>query len=165
MEEKIISNHIAGIQTEGQCRKESFYVRFTDDDVEDLLHYAFDMGYSLEPETEEYDVQHPLRFKVTSKSDPKKYGWIAKVVEITSMGFEEKFLYGFYRQGAFIVKYPITFNIQSRQMRGVLRRKAETNASLKTYYRTLYGILSLEPEIHPLDFIFSWLYDTNIIYV
>lgn len=154
-----------GFHSVEPCRENSWYVRFTEEDIELLAHYAFDMGYSLEPETEESDPQHPLRFKVTCKSNPKKYGWIAKVVEISSNGFEEKFLYGFYRNGSFRVKYPITFNIQSRQMRGVLKRKAERNPSLKTYFRTLYGILSLEPEVHPLDFIFSWLYDTNIVYV
>ena len=78
-----ITNHIIinGFQTEYQCCENSFYVRFTDEDIEELAKYSYDMNYSLEPEIMTTDPQHPMRFKVISKSNPDRYGWISKVIE------------------------------------------------------------------------------------
>ncbi len=148
---------IDGSQTVGQCRKDSFYVRFTDEDIEELLLYAFDMGYRLEPEVMAIDPEHPIRFKITAKTNPAAYGWISKVIEKVENRWQDSFLYGFYRHGSFRNKYPITFNVQSSLMRGVIKRKAERNPRRQLYFRTMFGILDLEPEASPLDFIFSWL--------
>lgn len=151
-------NIVNGFQTEGQCRENSFYVRFTEEDIDELARYALDMGYSLKPEAIAIDLEHPLRFKIISKSNPTVYGWISKVVENTNNQWQIAFLYGFYRHGSFRNKYPITFNLQSHQMRGILKRNAGRNPRLRLYFRMLFGILSLEPEVNPLDFIFSWLW-------
>jgi hypothetical protein len=152
---------IDGIQTIGKCRENSFYVRFTEEDIDELAKYAFDMGYTLEPELMVIDPQHPMRFKIISKANPSVYGWISKVVEKRDEQWKEAFLYGFYRYGSFRIKYPITFNVNSTQMRGILKRKAVKNPHLMTYFRTLFGILDLEPQVSPLDFIFSWLWSIN----
>jgi hypothetical protein len=149
---------VNGFQTEGQCSENSFYVRFTDEDIDQLTQYAFDMGYSLEPEIMTADPQHPIRFKILCKANPSMYGWISKVIEKQNDQWQDAFLYGFYRHGSFRNKYPITFNLQSHQMRGILKRNASRNPRLMLYFRTLFGILSLEPEVNPLDFIFSWLW-------
>jgi len=111
---------IVGFKTEGQCRDNSFYVRFNDEDIDELAQYAFDLGYELEPELMDTDVQHPMRFKIKSKANPDVYGWISKVVEKTNDRWQDSILYGFYRHGSFRNKYPITFNVQSRLMRGVV---------------------------------------------
>lgn len=161
MEKLNIPIVIDGTKTEGQCRENSFYVRFTDEDMDELAHYAFDMGYSLEPEEIATDSEHPMRFKIISKANPAVYGWISKVVENTNDQWQDAFLYGFYRHGLFRNKYPITFNVNSHQMRGVMRRNAEQYPKQRVYFRILFGILSLEPEISLLDFIFSWLSSLN----
>jgi hypothetical protein len=86
---------VNGLQTEGQCRENSFYVRFTDEDTEQLLHYAFDMGYSLEPETIAPNPEHPIRFKIISKANPQVYGWVSKIVEKTDDQCRMLFCMGF----------------------------------------------------------------------
>lgn len=148
---------IDGIQTTGKCRENSFYIRFNDEDIEELARYAFDMGYVLKPESPSSDPRHPLRFKITCKNNPSVYGWISKVIELKDGGWQDSFLYGFYRHGKFRVKYPVTFNVNSNQMRGIMKRNAEMNPRLATYFKTIFGILDLEPQINLLDFIFSWL--------
>ena len=157
MKKKFNTTIVDGFRVEGQCRNESFYVRFSDEDIEAMALFAFDMGYSLEPEIMDTDPKHPVRFKIISKADPASYGWITAVIEKIDGDWQESFLYGFYRHGSFRNKYPVTFNIQSRQMRGVIKRKAEKNPRQRVYFRTLFGILDLEPDGSPLDFIFSWL--------
>ena len=64
---------VNGFQTEGQCSENSFYVRFTDEDIDQLTQYAFDMGYSLEPEIMTADPQHPIRFKILCSASKKTY--------------------------------------------------------------------------------------------
>ena len=149
---------IDGYQAEEQCRERSFYVRFTDQDIDELAQYAFDMGYSLEPEPITTDPAHPLRFKIISKANHSVYGWVTKVIELSNDQWQENILYGFYRHGKFRNKYPINFNVQSHNMRGIIKRHAEKNPRQHLYFRILFGILSLEPEVSPLDFIFSWLW-------
>ncbi len=152
---------VDGFQAEGQCRVDSFYVRFTDDDIEELAQYAHDLGYDLEPEVMATDPEHPIRFKITSKANTGLYGWISKVVEKIDDRWQDSFLYGFYRHGSFRNKYPITFNVQSRMMRNVIKRNVEKNPRQGVYYRTLFGILDLEPEEKALDFIISWLWSVK----
>ena len=161
---KEISNPfiINNFKSEGICRNDSFFVRFTDEDIEGLAQYAFDMGYILEPEITNEDPQHPLRFKIISKSNPGVYGWVSKVIERIDDQWQNTFLYGFYRHGSFRVKYPITFNIQKRMMRGVIKRKAESNPRQELYFRLLFGILDLEPQASPLDLVLSWLSGVTI---
>jgi len=156
---------VDGFQTEGQCRDNSFYVRFNDEDIDELAKYAFDLGYALEPELIATDPYHPMRFKVTSKADPSFYGWISKVVEKTNDQWQDAFLYGFYRHGSYRNKYPITFNIQSHLMREIIRRNAEKNPRQTIYYRTIFGIIALEPEVSPLEFIISWLWSIKFKYI
>jgi hypothetical protein len=153
---------LAGCNIIAPCRENSFFVPFTDEDIDCLLQFAFDMGYSLEPVKQSEDNDFPMRFKITSKANPLLYGWIAKVIQLSNDHWEEALLYGFYRHGNFIVKYPITFNIESTQVRRKMKRKAADNPHQEVYFRTMYGILDLEPETNPLDFIFSWLYACNI---
>ena len=148
---------VNGFKTEGKCRENSFYVRFNDEDIEELTKYAFDMGYVLEPEVNSTDTEYPLRFKIISKANPRVYGWVSKVTEKIDDQWQDTLLYGFYRHGSFRVKYPISFNIHSRLMRGMIKRKTEMNPRQMIYFRTLFGIMDLEPEHSPLDFIFSWL--------
>ena len=152
---------IEGFHCEEKCRENSFYVRFNDEDIEELAKYAFDMGYALEPEVLATDPEHPMRFKIFSKTNPAVYGWVSKVIEKTDDQWRDSILYGFYRHGIFRNKYPITFNVNSHQMRGIMRRNAEKYPKQTVYFRTLFGILSLEPEVSPLDFIFSWLWSLN----
>ena len=152
---------VDGFQVEGQCRDDSFYIRFNDEDIEELALYASDMGYVLEPEDIATDSEHPMRFKITAKTDPAVYGWISKVMEKVGDQWQDSFLYGFYRHGSFRNKYPITFNVNSQQMRGMLKRSASRNPNQTTYFRTLFGILDLEPECNPLDFILSWLWSVR----
>jgi hypothetical protein len=165
MKKQFNSTIVDGFLVEGQCRDNSFYVRFNDDDIEELALFAFDMGYALEPEVMESDADHPVRFKIISKADPTVYGWISKVIEQVEDRWQDSFLYGFYRHGLFRNKYPITFNVQSRQMRGAIKFNAEKNPRQQLYFRTLFGILDLEPEGSPLDFIFSWLSSCKIQHV
>ncbi|MEI6435536.1 MAG: hypothetical protein WCP32_11875 [Bacteroidota bacterium] len=153
---------IDGFNVEGVCRENSYYVRFNDEDIEDLLHYGFDLNYLLEPELTATDPEHPIRFKITSKDNPAVYGWVSKVIEKTNDQWQTKFLYGFYRHGLFRIKYPITFNVNSNQMRGILKRNAGKNENQTAYFRTIFGIFDLEPEIKPLDFIFSWMHGLKI---
>jgi hypothetical protein len=108
--------------------------------MEELAKYAFDMGYALEPEVMITDPEHPMRFKIIAKNNPSVYGWISKVVEKIGDSWQDKFLYGFYRHGSFRNKYTITFNIQSRLMRGVIKHNAEKNPRQRVYFRTLFGI-------------------------
>ena len=156
---------VNGFKTEGKCRENSFYVRFNDEDIEELTKYAFDMGYILEPEITMEDPQHPLRFKIISKSNPHVYGWVSKVIERIDDQWQNTFLYGFYRHGSFRVKYPITFNIQKRMIRGIIKRKAERNPRQELYFRLLFGILDLEPQASPLDLVLSWLSGVKIQHV
>ena len=148
---------VNGFKTEGLCRNDSFYVRFTEEDMDELAKYAFDMGYSLEPELMAADPEHPMRFKIISKANPAVYGWISKVIEKVDDRWQDSILYGFYRHGSFRNKYPVTFNVQSRMMRGIVKRNTEKNPRQETYYRTIFGIMDLEPKGSTLDFIFSWL--------
>ncbi len=148
---------VNGFKTEGLCRNDSFYVRFTEEDMDELAKYAFDMGYSLEPELMAADPEHTMRFKIISKANPAVYGWISKVIEKVDDRWQDSILYGFYRHGSFRNKYPITFNVQSRMMRGIIKRNTEKNPRQETYYRTIFGIMDLEPKGSTLDFIFSWL--------
>lgn len=157
MKKDFIPFIIEGFHVEGQCRDDSFYVRFTDEDIDELAMFAFDMGYALEPEVMASDPNHPVRFKITSKVDPTVYGWISKVIEKVEDQWQASLLYGFYRHGSYRNKYPVSFNVQSRVMRGTTKRNAEKNPRQRLYFRTLFGILDLEPEASPLDFIFSWL--------
>jgi hypothetical protein len=108
------------------------------------------------------DPQHPIRFKIIAKANPGVYGRISKVVEKIGDSWQDSFLYGFYRHGSFRNKYPITFNVQSHMMRSVIKRKTEKNPRQEAYYRTVYGILDLEPEENTLDFILSWLSSCKI---
>ena len=156
---------IDGFQAEGKCRDNSFYVRFNDEDIEELVLFAFDMGYRLEPEAVAVDPEHPVKFKIISKANPNAYGWIVNVIERAEDRWENTFLYGFYRHGSFRNKYPITFNVQSRLMRGTIKLNAEKNPRQRLYFRTLFGIMDLEPEGNPLDFIFSWLSSCKIQHV
>ena len=107
------------------------------------------------------DPDHPIRFKITSKADPTVYGWISKVIELEEDRWQDSFLYGFYRYGSFRNKYPVSFNIQSRMMRGTTKRNAEKNPKQMVYFRNVFGILDLEPEASVLDFIFSWLWSVK----
>jgi len=152
---------VEGLAVEGFCRENSFYVRFTDEDIDELLNYAFDLGYSLEPEIIAPDPEHPIRFKIISKTSPSVYGWVSKIVEKTEDQWQDAFLYGFYRHGSFRNKYPITFNIQSRLMRHVIKHNADKNPKQRLYFRTLFGILDLESEVNPMDFILSWLWSVK----
>ncbi len=138
-------------------RRQSNYVRFTDADIEELVRFGYDLGYLLEPELMDTDQEHPIRFKVISRVNPAAYGWISKVIEYKDDKWQEGFLYGFYRKGMFFNKYPISFSINSHQVRGIMKRKVTQNPRLETYFRTIFGILDLEPQINPLNFIFSWL--------
>jgi hypothetical protein len=156
---------IEGFQAEGQCRDDSFYVRFNDEDIEELALFAFDLGYRLEPEAMAVDPEHPMRFKIASRDNPSVYRWIGKVREKVEDNWRDSFLYGFYRHGSFSNKYPITFNVQSSMMRGVIKRKADENPRQMNYFRTIYGILDLEPEVSPIDFILSWLSGCKIQHV
>jgi len=156
---------IEGFHCEGKCRENSFYVRFNDEDIEELAAYAFDMGYSLEPEVLVTDPEHPMRFKIISKANPAVYGWVSKVIEKTGDQWQDSILYGFYRRGLFRNKYPISFNVYSHQMRGIMKRNLGRNPRQSTYFRTIYGILDLEPEVNPLDFVLSWLTSCKIQYV
>jgi hypothetical protein len=164
MENIEISPIINSIQTEGKCRENSFYTRFTDQDLEELAQYAFDLNYSLEPEIMETDPEHPMRFKIISKANPSVYGWISRVIELKDGEWQEGFLYGFYRKQAFHNKYPVTFNVCSRQIRGIMKRNLGRNPRQSTYFRTIFGILDLEPEVSPLDFILSWITSCKIQY-
>ena len=92
---------IDGFQVEGQCRDNSYYIRFTDEDIEELAKYTFDLGYALEPEIMATDPEHPVRFKIISKANSDLYGWVSKVVENIDGGWQDSFLYGFYRHGSF----------------------------------------------------------------
>jgi hypothetical protein len=162
MKKKLNPFIVNGFQTEGLCRDNSYYVRFTDEDIDDLARYAYDLGYSLEPEAITIDPEHPLRFKIIAKANTDVYGWISKVVEKIGDRWQDAFLYGFYKHGAFRNKYPITFNVQSQMMRRVIKRKTEKNPRQEAYYRTVYGILDLEPVGNTLDFILSWLSSCKI---
>lgn len=164
---KKISNSLVvnDFKIEEICRDNSFYVRFGDGDIEVLAQYAFDMDYVLEPEIMKTDPEHPLRFKIISKSNPGLYGWVSKVIEMVDDQWQDAFLYGFYRYGSFRIKYPITFNVQKRMMRGIIKRKAENNPRQKLYFRIMFGILDLEPQASPLDFVLSWLSGCKIQYV
>jgi hypothetical protein len=156
---------VDGFQVEGQCRDDSFYVRFTEDEIDELVQYAFDMGYALEPEIMATDPEHPMRFKITSKANPSVYGWVSKVIEKNDGLWQDSFLYGFYRHGSFRNKYPVSFNVQSRMMRSTIKRKAENNPKQMVYFRNVFGILDLEPEAPVLDFIFSWLWSVKFQYI
>ncbi len=162
MEDTTITINDVGLLTEGRCSKDSYYVRFTDEDLEELAQYCFDLGYALEPEIMETDPEHPVRLKITSKANPTVYGWVSKVVEKTADCWKETYLYGFYRKGTYFNKYPITFNVNSHQMRGMLKRNAVKNPFQTSYFRTIFGILDLEPQINAVNFIFSWLSAVNI---
>ncbi|MEI7980504.1 MAG: hypothetical protein WCI71_02555 [Bacteroidota bacterium] len=142
---------------------DSFNVRFNDEDIEALAHYTYDMGYLLEPEIPADNHEHPLRFKIISRTNPTAYGWISKVLELNDDMWQESYLYGFYKKGRYFNKYPITFAINSYQMRRILKRKAEENHRLITYFRTVFGIMDLEPPVSLLEFVFSWLYACKII--
>lgn len=107
----------------------------------------------------------PARFKVSSMTNPSLYGWISKVSESDGNSAQEKFIYGFYRRHRYFNKYPITFNVTSFQMRRILKRNAERDPRQTDYFRTVFGILDLEPQITPLSFIFSWLYSCKFIRV
>jgi len=157
------TNHdiINGFKTEGKVRDNSYYIRFTDDDIEELAKYAFEMGYALEPELLPTDTDHPMRFKITSKANPDLYGWISKVIEKKDDQWQDAFLYGFYRHGSFRNKYPITFNVQSHTMRGVIKRNTMKNPKQMIYFRNLFGILDLEPAANAIEFIVSWLWSVN----
>jgi hypothetical protein len=148
---------MGGFLIDTPCREDSFYVRFTDEDREELEKYADDMGYILEAEFKASDPHHPIRFKIISNVDPLRYGWVSKVIEQVDGDWRESYLYGFYKLGSFRNKYPISFNIQSRMMRGVVKREAEKNPKQRLYFKTLFGILDLEPESDTLEFILSWL--------
>ncbi|MCX6304191.1 MAG: hypothetical protein NT040_04420 [Bacteroidetes bacterium] len=161
MESTDINIQDVGTLTEGKCSNDSFYVRFTDDDVEELSQYCFDLGYELEPEIMDIDPEHPVRFKITSKENPKVYGWISKVVEKFEDHWRDAFLYGFYRKGKFFNKYPVSFNVNSRQMRGMMKRNAEKNPQQTTYFKTIFGIMDLELDVNAMDFIFSWLWSVK----
>ena len=124
--------------------------------------FAFDMGYALEPEIISTDPEHPVRFKIITKANPSVYGWISKVVEKNDGLWQDSLLYGFYRHGSFKNKYPITFIVQSRIMRGTTKSNAEKNTRQRLYFRTLFGVLDLEPEESILDFIFPWLSSCKI---
>lgn len=152
---------VNGFKIEEQCHESSFYVRFTDEDIDDLAKYAFDMGYSLEPEAMTSDTEHSMRFKILSKANPGVYGWISKVIEKIDDSWQDVFLYGFYRHGSFRNKYPVTFNIVSRQMRHIIKSQVEKNPRQGVYFRMLFGILDLEPETSALDFIISWLWSVK----
>ena len=156
---------IDGFQVEGQCRDNTFYVRFTDEDIEELALFAFDMRYALEPEIMTIDPEHPIRFKIISKANADLYGWVSKVVENIDGCWQDSFLYGFYRHGSFRNKYPVNFNVNSSQMRGMLKRNAVKNTYQTTYFRTVFGIMDLEPEENALDFIFSWLWSAKFQHV
>jgi hypothetical protein len=156
---------IDGFQAEEQCRENSYYVRFTEEDIEQLAKYAFDLGYSLEPEIMNSDPEHPLKFKIICKANSELYGWIAKVIEYKEDQWQEAFLYGFYKHGSFRIKYPITFNVNSNQMRGILGRKALSNPKQMIYFKTIFGILDLEPAITPLNFIISYLWSLKFKYI
>ena len=158
MEKTNYPSELIGLDVVDQCRENSYYIRFTDKDIDELAQYAFDMGYTLEPEVLSTDPQHPMRFKIVSKANPTVYGWISKVLEKINDQWQDAFIYGFYRHGSYMNKYPITFNVQSHLMRGVIKRNTEKNPRQETYYRTIFGIISLEPAVNSLDFIFSWLW-------
>ena len=143
--------------TDDQCQKSSFYVSFTDDDVDELMQYAFDMGYILQPDANDGEHRNPGRFKITSQKIPAVYGWISKVQEFVNGEWQGSYIYGFYRRNHFFNKYPITFNINSRQMRGKMKRDALKNPQQTTYFRTIFGILNLEPQIDPINFVLSWI--------
>ena len=161
METKEIPIHETGMPIKDQCSIDSFYVNFTDDDLDDLSQYAYDMGYVLEPEMKAGEQHHPTRLKVISKTNPAQYGWVSKVNEHVNNEWQESFLYGFYRKHRYFNKYPISFMIQSKQMRGKMKRNAEKNPRQVVYFRTIFGILDLEPEENALDFIFSWLWSVK----
>jgi len=165
MKININSLAINDFHIEGQCREDSFYVRFSEEDIDELAKYAFDMGYELEPEVMSADPEHPMRFKVISRANPSVYGWISKVIEKIDDSWKDTFLYGFYRHGSFRNKYPITFNVQSQQMRGVIKHNADKNPRQALYFRTIFGILDLEPDGDTLDFILSWLSSCKIQHV
>ena len=111
------------------------------------------------------DTQHPLRFKIISKTNPAVYGWVLKVIEKIDDRWQDCFLYGFYWDESFRNKYPISFNVQSRMMRGIIKRNAEQNPRQRAYLCTLFGILDLEPQLGALDFILSWLSSCQFQYV
>ncbi len=165
MKKEFIPFIIEGFHAEGQCRDDAFYVRFTDEDIEELAKYAFDMGYILEPEVMDTDPEHPMRFKIIAKNNPGFYGWISKVVEKIDDCWQDSILYGFYRHGSFRNKYPVTFNVHSHQMRGVIKHNADKYPRQRVYFRTLFGILDLEPESNSLEFIFSWLWSVKFQYI
>jgi len=123
------------------------------------------MDYSLEPVTISSETGFPIRFKIFSKTDSSKYGWISKVKEKCNGIWTDKLLYGFYRGGKYFNKYPITFNVYSRITRSKMKHRLLANPRQKCYFRVVFGILDLEPEIDVLDFIFSWLYACKIQYV
>jgi hypothetical protein len=161
------TNHIVinGFKTEDKVRDNSYYTRFTDDDIEGLAKYAYDMGYTLEPELLPTDTDYPMRFKISSKTNPDLYGWISKVIEKKDEQWQDAFLYGFYRNGSYRNKYPITFNVQSHLMRGVIKRNTMKNPRQEIYYRTVFGIIALEPQIDPINFVLSWLSSCKFQYV
>ena len=161
MESIIISTNFSALLTKDPCHKDSFYTNFSDEDVENLSQYAFDMGYLLEP-VMSGDQPYPVKFKVVSKANPAVYGWISKVNELVNNEWQESFLYGFYRKDRYFNKYPISFNINSRQMRGKMKRDAEKNPKQRLYFRTIFGVLDLEPQTTPIEFVFSWLYSCRI---
>jgi hypothetical protein len=165
MENQEIQKADQPIVEAGRCQKDSFFVNFTDDDIECLFQYAFDMGYLLEPEPTKAENHLPGRFKVISKSNPAVYGWISKVNELVENERQESFIYGFYRNQKYFNKYPITFNINAHQMRGMMKRNSIKNPRQTSYFRTIFGILDLEPKVNAVDFIFSWLWSVTIKHV
>jgi len=146
---------IEGFVVEGVCRENSYFVRFTDNDIMHLEKYADDMNYDLIPEVPKTDFEHPMRYKVLNRANPNLYGWISKTLEKVNNHYEENILYGFYKNGGFYNKYPITFNIFSSQVRSVLLNKAKASSvnndnRFNKFLNTLklvYGILDLEDDI------------------
>lgn len=131
---------VHGFQVEGFCQKDSFYVRFDKEDMQCILDYAKDLGYVLDDITEE----NPLTVKVIKG---ERYGWIRKVIKLIEGEIEETYVYGFFRQGKFFPKYPVTFNLRD-SFRKVMTRKFNRfdDSRYPNPAKLVYGILDLEPH-------------------
>jgi len=142
---------------EGFCRENSYYVRFTDDDLHLLYRYVRDMGYKLQPVKLSKDPKHPFRFKIINRTNDKLYGWISKVKELENGIWKTSFLYGFYEsQHKFYNKYSITDYIYDTVERTKAKLYADKTKWGESCFRASFGIMDLE-KINPLDFVMSFM--------
>ena len=129
---------VHGFKVEGFCHKDTCFVHMDKHDIQCIFDYAKDLGYVLDDITEE----NPLTVKIIKG---ERYGWIRKIVKIVEDDIEETYLYGFFRNGKFFPKYPITFNLRD-SFRKILTRRFSSfdDNRYPNPCKLIYGIIDLE---------------------